>query len=227
MKAEQNGRQFVDDVFKCIFLSENTWILISISQKCVPRGHWIDNKSSWIQVIAWHQTDDKPLPEPIMTYSTDAYVRHQGLYSLSSKTSYRQISWSLEAARLGVIMIVSLWNLTGISAALLPRCLLNFRAIGKVQTRISRLRHFARSCGKTSHRLVNRGPGLNQLTLHMPVVLGDTNKHNFESSTPKRWRFWRLTHKENNNNTISHSQCHDCWWPGDARSQCIASIIST
>ena len=37
-----------------------------------------------------------------------------GLYSLSGKTSYRQISWSLEAARLGVIMIVSLWNLTGI-----------------------------------------------------------------------------------------------------------------
>ena len=37
----------------------------------------------------------------------------QGLYSLSGKTSYRQISWSLEAARLGVIMIVSLSNLTG------------------------------------------------------------------------------------------------------------------
>ena len=84
-------------------------------------------------------------------------IMNQGLYSLNGKTSYRQISWSLEAARLGVIMIVSLWNLTGISAALLPRCLLNFRAIGKVQTRISRLRDFTRSCGKTSYRLVNRG----------------------------------------------------------------------
>ena len=82
----------------------------------------------------------------------------QGLYSLSGKTSYRKISWSLGAARLGVIMIVSLWNLTGISAALLPRCLSNFRAIGKVQTRISRLRDFTRPCGKTSYRLVNRGP---------------------------------------------------------------------
>ena len=51
-----------------------------------------------------------------------------GLYSLSGKTSYRQISWSLEAARLSVIVIVSHWNLTGISAALLPRCLSNFRA---------------------------------------------------------------------------------------------------
>ena len=42
-----------------------------------------------------------------------------GLYSLSGKTSYRQITWRLEAARLDIIMIVSHWNLTGISAALL------------------------------------------------------------------------------------------------------------
>ena len=40
-----------------------------------------------------------------------------------------------------------------------PRCLSYFRAIGKVSTRISRLRIFARSCGKTSSRLVNRGSG--------------------------------------------------------------------
>ena len=43
----------------------------------------------------------------------------QGLYSLSGKTSYRQISWSIEAARLDVAMVVSLWNLTGTSAAAL------------------------------------------------------------------------------------------------------------
>ena len=54
-----------------------------------------------------------------------------GLYSLSGKTSYRQVSWSLEATRLDVMIIVSPWNLTGISAALLPMCLSNFRAIGK------------------------------------------------------------------------------------------------
>ena len=55
-----------------------------------------------------------------------------GLYSLSSKTSYHRISWSLKAAILDVIPIVSHWNLTGISTALLPRCLSNFRAIAKV-----------------------------------------------------------------------------------------------
>ena len=88
-----------------------------------------------------------------------------GLYSLSGKTSYRQISWSLEAARLGVMIIAPLRNLTGSSAALLPRGLSNFRAIGKVETRISRLRDFTRPCSKTSYRLVNRGPDYNWILL--------------------------------------------------------------
>ena len=33
-----------------------------------------------------------------------------GIHSLSGKTSYHKISWSLEAARLYVIVLVSLWN---------------------------------------------------------------------------------------------------------------------
>ena len=53
----------------------------------------------------------------------------QGLYSLSGITSYRKISWSLEAARFGFKHFQSFWNLTGTSAAVLPRCLSNFRAI--------------------------------------------------------------------------------------------------
>ena len=53
----------------------------------------------------------------------------QGLYSLSGKTSYRKISWSLEAARFVFRLFQSLWNLTTISAAMLPRCLSNFRTI--------------------------------------------------------------------------------------------------
>ena len=84
----------------------------------------------------------------------------QGLYSLSGKTPYRQISWIIEAARLDVAIVISLWNLTGTSAAALARYQPNFRATGKVSTRISRLRDFTRSCGKTSYRLVNRGPEL-------------------------------------------------------------------
>ena len=68
----------------------------------------------------------------------------KGLYSLSGKTSYHKISWSLEAARLGFKLFQSLWNLAGTSAALLPMCLSNFRAIRPLQHPISRLRDFTR-----------------------------------------------------------------------------------
>ena len=88
--------------------------------------------------------------------------KHLGLYSLSCKTTYRKISWSLEAARFGFKLFQSLWNLQGTSAAALPRCLSNFRAILPLQRPISRLRDFTRSCGKTSYRLVNRGPEWNE-----------------------------------------------------------------
>ena len=87
------------------------------------------------------------------------WMRFLGLYSLSGKTSYRKISWSLEAARFGFKLFQSFWNLAGTSAALLPRCLSNFRAIRLLQHPISRLRDFTRFGGKTSYRLVNRGPG--------------------------------------------------------------------
>ena len=81
-----------------------------------------------------------------------------GLYSLSGRTSYRTISWSLEAARLGVIMIVSLWNLTGISAALLPRrCLSNLTAIGKCKTE-TRGCEFSRDLVVRHVCLIYRGP---------------------------------------------------------------------
>ena len=33
-----NGRHFPDDIFQCIFLNENIWILITISLKFVPKG---------------------------------------------------------------------------------------------------------------------------------------------------------------------------------------------
>ena len=51
------------------------------------------------------------------------FDRHLGLYSLSGQTSYRKISWRLDARKLVVIMVVSRWKLTGNSAGLLLRCL--------------------------------------------------------------------------------------------------------
>ena len=46
-----------------------------ISLKFVPRSP-IDNKPALVQVMAWRRTGDKPLPEPMMTQFTDAYMRH-------------------------------------------------------------------------------------------------------------------------------------------------------
>ena len=51
-----------------------------------------------------------------------------GLYSLNGRTSYRKISWSLDATRLDVTIIVSLWNLTGILAAAMSNSWVNGKA---------------------------------------------------------------------------------------------------
>ena len=83
-------------------------------------------------LIGWPQTYNQPC---------NIDKRDQSLFSLRVKVSYRQISWSLEAARSHVIMI-----------DLKSDRMSNFRVIRKVLTRISRLRDFAGSCGKTSVR---------------------------------------------------------------------------
>ena len=63
-----------DDIFNRIFLNENVWIAIKISLKFVPEGPF-ENKPALVQVMAWRQTGDKPLPEAMMTQFIDAYMR--------------------------------------------------------------------------------------------------------------------------------------------------------
>ena len=65
LRLRQNGRHFADDIFKCIFLKENVWILIKISFKFVPKCP-INNISSLVQMMAWHRSGYKPLSEPMM-----------------------------------------------------------------------------------------------------------------------------------------------------------------
>ena len=64
-----------DDIIKCNFLKENDIIPIKISLKLIPKCA-IDNKAVLVQVMARRRTGDKPLPEPMMTQFTDAYIRH-------------------------------------------------------------------------------------------------------------------------------------------------------
>ena len=64
-----------DDNFKCILLNENDIILIWISLKFVPRGP-IEINPALVQVMAWRRRGNKPLPEPMPTQFTDAYMQH-------------------------------------------------------------------------------------------------------------------------------------------------------
>ena len=57
------------------FLNEYGRIAIQISLKFVPRSP-VDKKPALVQVMAWHQTGDKPLPETMLAQFTDAYMWH-------------------------------------------------------------------------------------------------------------------------------------------------------
>ena len=77
----QDGRHFPDDSFKCIFLNENVLILIKISLKFAPKGP-INDIPSLFQIMAWSRPGGKPLSEPMMVWSTDAYMHHWGFNEL-------------------------------------------------------------------------------------------------------------------------------------------------
>ena len=65
LRPRQNGRRFTDDTFKRIFLNENIRITIKISLQFAPKGP-INNIPALVQIMAWRQSGDKPLSEPMM-----------------------------------------------------------------------------------------------------------------------------------------------------------------
>ena len=56
--ADQNWQSFQEHLYE--------WKVLYLDSKFVPKGP-IDNNSAWVQVMAWRQTGDMPLPEPMMT----------------------------------------------------------------------------------------------------------------------------------------------------------------
>ena len=66
MRPRQNGKHFADKIFENIFLRENLDYLMQISMNSVLKGS-VDNMSALFQVMAWHLSGAKPLPEPMMT----------------------------------------------------------------------------------------------------------------------------------------------------------------
>ena len=73
---------FADDIFECIFLNEDSRILIEISLKFVPTSP-IDNKPALVQVMALRRTGDKPVPESIMVHFSDIYMYVGGWVGVS------------------------------------------------------------------------------------------------------------------------------------------------
>ena len=77
-------------------MNEKFCILIPNSLKFVPKCP-IDNMLALVQVMAWHQIGNKPLPEPMLIQFTDAYMRHLGRwvkenkFKLQNYTSFLQI----------------------------------------------------------------------------------------------------------------------------------------
>ena len=65
LRPRQNGCHFPEDIFTCIFLSENVWILLKISLKFIPKV-WNNNIPVLVQILAWRRPGNKPLSEPMM-----------------------------------------------------------------------------------------------------------------------------------------------------------------
>ena len=81
LRPGQNGRHFVDDIFKCIFVNENVWIPIKISLKFVPKG-LNNNIPALVQIMAWRRPGDKSLPQ---------WVKNRNVFSCNQFSS----AWSI------------------------------------------------------------------------------------------------------------------------------------
>ena len=65
MRRRTSACRFADDILKCISLNENYYNMIQISLKFVPYGS-SNNKQASVQIMAWCQSVDEPLSEPMM-----------------------------------------------------------------------------------------------------------------------------------------------------------------
>ena len=64
-----------DSILKSILINEKLRILIRITLKFVSKDP-IDSKPPLVQVMTWRQTDDKPLPKPMLDEFIDVYMCH-------------------------------------------------------------------------------------------------------------------------------------------------------
>ena len=86
LRPRQTGRQFADDICKCIFLNGNIWTPTKISLKFAHTGP-INNTLALVQIMAWRRTGDKPLSEPMLvslpTHELTLWVQGSILWRIS------------------------------------------------------------------------------------------------------------------------------------------------
>ena len=75
VRWEQNGLHYADDIFKHIFVNENSCDVIWISFKFVPHGS-IDNYLEIVEEMDWHQIGNKLLSKPMLTDICKAIWHH-------------------------------------------------------------------------------------------------------------------------------------------------------
>ena len=74
LRPKQNGCHFPDDIFNCISLNENVWILLKFSLKFVAKVP-IDNIPALVQIMAFKSEDLHPKTyTDILWYPQAAYV---------------------------------------------------------------------------------------------------------------------------------------------------------
>ena len=70
MKPRQYGIHFEDVIFKCKLLQDAMAYWVNLHYNMSP----INNIPEIIQIMAWRQRGDMPLFEPMVVYSSDAYI---------------------------------------------------------------------------------------------------------------------------------------------------------
>ena len=118
LRPAQNGCHFAD-IFKYMLLNK-FWL--NFTKVCVLR--LAINKSALVQVMAWHLTGDKPLPQPILTKISNVITRPNELilrkrlvadhpYFTRYKTKYKSFIhvYRITTCSIMIISLILIWFL--------------------------------------------------------------------------------------------------------------------
>ena len=110
LRPIQYGWHFTNDIFKCIFLNKDIW-MINISLEFVPEDQ-INNIPALVQIMPWRRPDDKPLSVPMMIIL---------LMHIYASLGLSELSWSY-GITYAVIWDVPSCQAVGVTKTILHSC---------------------------------------------------------------------------------------------------------